>query len=258
MNGDTLTAGVLSTDTAVITALNNAMELYAPIGTDRLMLVRGNHDDVYGSSGSNSYVNKVAPSKVWNALHRPQASDFRRVFGGDGTYFYLDNVPQKVRFVCLNSHYYDGAAITSGTASAMTTGFGTAQLEWLKNIALDVESDWSVVIAMHTPPIADYAKTFSETDYKGIRDTIYNSTANIIGIFCGHVHKDRLIPTDLNRPICTITCAINTPYDGTATDRTNAKGTDKETAIDIVSINKANRTIYMTRLGAGEDREVSY
>lgn len=258
MNGDTLTAGVLPTDAAVLNALNGAMELYAPIGTDRLMLVRGNHDDVYGSSSSASYVNKVAPAKMWNSLHRPQAKDFRRVFGEDGTYFYLDNVPQKVRFICLNSHLYDGEAITNGTVSAMTTGFGAAQLEWLENTALDVEDGWGVVITLHAPPIADFASQFSGTNYADFRSIITSSTADIIGIFCGHAHKDRVITSDLPCPVCVITCATNTPYDGTAEERTNAKGTDKETALDIVSIDKASRKIYMTRLGAGSNRETSY
>lgn len=165
MNGDTLTAGVLDTDTSVINTLNDAMKLYEPIGMDRLMLVRGNHDDVYGESGGVSYVNKVAPSKIWNKLHRPQANDFRRVLGGDGTYFYLDNIPQKVRFICLNSHFYDGDAVTNGTTQAMTFAFGATQLEWLENKALAVENDWSVVITFHAPTIADYASKFSRTDY---------------------------------------------------------------------------------------------
>lgn len=256
MNGDTLTAGVKTTDTEVINALNGAMELYAPIGTDRLMLVRGNHDDVYGENGGAYYVNKVNPSKIWNSLHRPQAKDFRRVFGGDGTYFYLDNTPQKVRFICLNSQFYEGKAITNGTTNAMTTQFGTTQLEWLENIALNVEDKWGVVISFHTPPIADFASQFSGNDYADFRRIITNSTADIIGIFCGHAHKDRIISGDLKCPVCVITCAFNTPYDGTASDR--VAGTTTETALDIVSIDRTNRKIYLTRLGAGSNREVSY
>lgn len=260
MNGDTLTSGVLSTNTAVTDMLESAMNLFAVIGTNRLMLIRGNHDDVYGSYSDGStttyYVNKVAPFELWNKLHRPQAKDFRRAFGGDGTYFYLDNTPQKVRFVCLNSHFYDGQAITSGTVSAMTFGFGSEQLDWLENTALNVEDGWSVVIALHTPPISDYASAFSETDYTDFRSIINASAADIIGIFCGHAHMDRVIENDLPCPIVVITCAINTPYDGTAADR--VAGTTTETAIDVVSIDKANRKIYTTRLGIGADREVDY
>jgi hypothetical protein len=260
MNGDTLTAGVLATDTAVTDMLGDAMELYTPIGTDRLMLVRGNHDDVYGEYTTDNtitnYVNKVAPTKIWNSLHRLQATDFRRVFGGDGTYFYLDNNPQKVRFICLNSQFYDGEAITNGTTQAMTFAFGETQLNWFENIALNVESGWSVIIAFHTPTISDYATKFSGTDYTDFRNIIKNSSVDIIGIFCGHAHKDRVITDDLPCPIITVTCAINTPYDGTASER--VVGTDKETAFDIVTINKMTKTISCTRVGVGDDRVISY
>lgn len=260
MNGDTLTQASLANETIVLNALDGAMKLYETIGTDRLMLVRGNHDDVYGSYNNGSetiyYVNKVAPAKVWNKLHRPQAKDFRRVFGGDGTYFYLDNIPQKVRFICLNSHFYNGEAITSGTTKFMTTGFGAAQLEWLENIALAVEDGWSVVIATHCPiNSTSYLSQYS--DGEAFCDIVNASTADIVAIFSGHAHVDGIYTGNIVRcPNMIITCATNTPYDGTATERVN--GTDKETAIDIVSIDKENRKIYCTRLGAGTDREISY
>lgn len=35
-------------------------------------------------------------------------------------------------------------------------------------------------------------------------------------------------------------------------------GTDQETSFDVVTLNRATRTIYCTRVGAGEDREISY
>ena len=36
------------------------------------------------------------------------------------------------------------------------------------------------------------------------------------------------------------------------------EGTDTETALDIVSIDKSTRAIHCTRLGAGSDRVTSY
>jgi hypothetical protein len=250
------------------------MGILSPIG-DGLMLVRGNHEDVYGEYKSgdttNSYVNKVAPSKIWNKLHRPQAKDLRRVFGGDGTYFYLDNTPQKVRFICLNSHFYNGDEVTNGTTKFMTFGFGTEQLEWLENVALSVENDWSVVIATHYPfTDADvnlkaenkgtgYLYTFNNEsggDGTKFRNIISSSSANILGIFCGHCHSDGYVIDDLRCPIVTITSAINTPYD--ADWSTRVAGTANETAIDIVSIDKVNNKIYTTRLGAGIDREIDF
>lgn len=219
----------------------------------------GNHDDVYGkyTSGDTTtyYVNKVAPAKVWNKLHRSQANDFRRVFGGDGTYFYLDNVPQKIRFICLNSQFYEGEAITSGTTKFMTTGFGTEQLAWLRDIALSVDEGWNVVIATHVSINAtDYLNQYSDGhDFTNIID---NSPAPIIAIFSGHAHRDAVFTSSTRCPNVIITCAINSSYDSSEPIRT--LGTDTETAIDIVTINKKTRTINTTRLGVGSDRSTAY
>lgn len=265
MCGDTMSAAVVDTEQTLLSYLEGAADVLSPIGRDGLLQIRGNHDDVYGcyADGDTTkyYVNKAAPAKIWNSLHRAQAQDLRRVFGGDGSYFYLDNAPQKVRFICLNSHYYDGDAITNGTEKMMTSGFGSEQLSWLEHTAMAVGEGWSVVIATHVPPTAQavngnkgYLAQLS--DGEDFRSIIANSVVDIMGIFCGHCHADAVVTDDLSCPIVTITCATNTPYDGTAADR--VLGTSSETAIDIVSINKAARTIHTTRLGTGEDRAVHY
>ena len=260
MSGDTMSATAVSSEDILLEWLDSAEKVLSPIGADRLMQIRGNHDDVWGTYNGGttvSYVNKVAPAKIWNKMHRNQAKDFRRVFGGDGTYFYLDNKPQKVRFICLNSQFYDGAAITGGTTGAMTNGFGEAQLAWLRDVALAVEDDWGVVIATHIPPTASpvngntYYLSQME-DGEAFRNIINATEANLLGIFCGHCHADATVPDDLPCPILTITCAINTPYDGTSADR--VAGTAAETALDVVSINRATKAIYTTRLGVGSDR----
>ena len=261
MTGDTLTAGVLTSEETLLGMLDGAWDIYASIGAERLMLISGNHDDVYGSYTSSDgtttyYANKADPKKVWNKLYRPQSKDFRRVFGGNGTYFWLDNVPQKVRFVCLNSHFYDGEAITSGTERAMNFTFGSEQLSWLENTALSVEDGWSVVVCVHAPPIASYSGLFSGNDYTEVRRVITESAADIIAVFTGHMHLDNVVTGDLPCPVLTVTCASNTPYDGTEADR--VAGTDQETALDVVTINKETRTINCTRVGAGSDREISY
>ena len=256
MNGDTLTAGVYDSEEKVLNALEGAWDIYAPIGAENLMLVSGNHEDVYGANGDVSYVNKVAPNKIWNRLYRPQSKDFRRVFGGNGTYYYLDNAPQKIRFVCLNSCYYDGEGITNGTTNAMTLGFGTEQLDWLDNEALKVEDGWQVVVAFHVPPVAAYSADYG-TDYAAVRNVL-KKYSNIIGIFCGHMHRDLIYSssdTGLPCPVFVISCAINTPYDGTAAER--IAGTTYETVIDCVSINKATKAVNMVRIGCGSNRSTT-
>lgn len=261
--GDTLTSAPLETEEAVLECLEEAQALLSPIGS-RLLQIRGNHDDVWGSyTGEDAtvyYVNKVAPAKIWNRLHRGQAADLRRAFGGDGTYFYLDNVPQKVRFICLNSHFYDGEGTQEGTAKNMTTGFGAAQLQWLEQAALDLPEGWSAVLAVHVPPTAEsvngstyYLGQYS--DGAAFRSIVSTKADSILGIFCGHCHADAIVSGDLPCPIITVTTAGGTPYDSAEPART--AGTDTETALDVVSIHKAQRTIHLTRIGVGSDRSCS-
>lgn len=266
MCGDTMSADSVGTETILLNWLEDAQKVLSPIGADRLMQIRGNHDDVYGTSTTNGttnyYVNKVSPSKIWNKLNREQAQDFSRVYGEDGTYFYIDNIPQKTRFIFLNTNFYDGEEINNGTTGAMTFGFGTEQLNWLENTALNPTTNVdNIVIALHVPPTEstingrnDYLSLLS--DGEDFRDALGKATKEIIGIFCGHAHVDAIVEDDLEIPILTITCAINTPYDGTGSQR--VAGTTTETAIDVVSINKKTRTIYTTRLGWGEDRSITY
>lgn len=262
MGGDTISAGAnnYATEDILLSKFDGAWEIYDPIGAERLMLVSGNHEDAYGSYSDGTatihYVNKADPLKIWNKLYRPQSKDFRRVFGGNGTYFYIENVPQKVRFVCMNSSYYDGKGYTNGTTKAMSIGFGTEQLDWFESTALSVDDGWSVVVAMHIPPISGYAAEFNNAEYTRVRSIISNGAENIIGVFCGHMHRSNVYTNDLPCPIITVTCAINTPYDGTTAER--VAGTSTETSIDIVSINKKTKKINMTRLGHGEDRVVAY
>lgn len=263
--GDLAESGNAATEQQLLDDHTGAMEVLAPIGSDRLMVIRGNHDDVWGSytSGGTTtyYTNKIAPAKIWNRMHRDQMQDLRRVTGGNGTYFYIDNTPQKTRFICLNSHYYNGAEVTAGTSKAMTAGYGAEQLAWLRDEALNIGDDWTAVIFQHVPPTAKAVN--GETYYLSqlpdgaeFRSVIANTEADVAAIFCGHCHADAVVTDDLPCPIVTVTVAANIPYN--ANEGTRTQGTATETAVDFVSINKAAKTIKTTRLGIGSDRVISY
>ncbi len=261
--GDTVTSACVASEEALLANLDSGNELLSQI--DNLLEILGNHDDVYGSYTADGtttyYVNKIAPAKLWNKKFRHQAKDFKREFGGNGTYFFVDNAPQKTRFIALNSHYYDGAAITNGTSKVMTSGFGAEQLEWLQHTALSVEDGWTVVIFTHIPPTASAinGKTYylsQLSDGAAFREIITNTATDIAGIFCGHCHASSIVEDDLPCPIVTITTAGGSPYD--VDEGTRTAGTATETAIDIVSVNRATRTVQLTRLGIGADRSYTY
>ena len=263
--GDTTTASGLPTEAILLDYIDGAQDMLSPIGHENLLTCWGNHDDVWGTytpSGGTTvhFVNKVASPKMWYHMHRLQAKDTRRHYGEHGTYFYVDDNPKRVRFICLNCQFYDGDDITA-TTGQMTGNYGTEQLDWLENVALDLPSGYSAIIATHNPPTAQtingntyYLSQIS--DGADLRSIIQASTADIIAIFAGHCHADAYVSGDLKCPIVTITSAVNTPYD--ADYSTRVLGTDTETVIDVVTINKKTRKINCTRLGYGSDREISY
>ena len=287
-SGDTMSAAIASTEDQLLQWLSGSNTVLAPVGPNRLLTTRGNHDDVYGCTDTVGYVNKASSKRIWNVLHRAQAADFRRVYGPDGTYFYIDNPAQRTRFIVLDGYRYSGDGYSNGTSSAMTSGYGQTQMAWFANEALPADKPgWSVVIVQHVPPTSvqindrayqiyggdvfrgiltaycnksAYSGSYSGTEDNTIRgisvDYSNAQAADVIGVFCGHCHTDAIVSNDLPCPILTVTCANNTPYDNTTADR--ALNTATETALDIVSINKSTRTIHTTRLGIGEDRTVNY
>lgn len=300
MTGDTMSADAVANEQTLLNWLKDAQKVLSPIGSDRLLLARGNHDDVYGTYTDDDakiwyYVNKASSKKVWNILHRPQAMDFRRVYGPEGTYFYIDNIPQKTRFIVLDCFRFDGDGYTDGTAGAMTSGYGQRQMDWLANEALPKDKpDWCVVIAQHVPPTTilldpsvpktvnylsslaggevlrgiltaycnqtTYSGSYTGTQFQTVdisADYTSTQTSKILGLFCGHCHAAKQVTDDLPFPIVTVTSAINSNTNYDSTEPKRAAGTDQETAIDIVSIDRATGIIYTTRLGAGEDRIIS-
>ena len=77
----------------------------------------------------------------------------------------------------------------------------------------------------------------------------------MICVFSGHNHVDGCIRTDGGLNVISTTCdAYGAPEGGVV----RAKGTITEQAFDVVNIDYENKKIYMTRIGAGEDRVFSY
>lgn len=71
----------------------------------------------------------------------------------------------------------------------------------------------------------------------------------------GHFHADGDVRTSGGMPIIATTCdAWRNEYSSLS----RTKGTVSEQAFDVVSIDKTNRKIYLTRIGAGTDRVFDY
>ena len=287
ITGDVATRASYSTEAEYIVQQKQLEEhLYPLWGTDRLLITLGNHDGCYGGS-SGYYRKQFSPERMWQTYFRSHALDFRRVFSEDGLYYYVDNIPQKMRYIILNSQYAgeysqheNGWAVNNRFA---TSCYGQEQLDWLADIALDMPEGYGAIIATHVPLNVNYTvdksqligiinayngkKAFTGSYTAGvdgwsnssINVSFANAKGEIIAVVAGHVHGDSIDTDTASCPVITILSAgasANEPYYESAPART--KGTDTETSFDIVTVNRKTRMIYCTRIGAGSDRSVSY
>ena len=287
LTGDTGTRASHANESDFLASQQKIPQHLAPLwGTDKLLVALGNHDGCWGDS-SGYYKHQLNPDQMWQMYFRNQALDFRRVFSDDGTYYYIDNMTQKVRFIILNSHFAgeyaeneNGWAVNDRFAISC---YGQEQLDWLANVALDMPEGYGAMIAAHVPPNIEY--TVDKAQLIGIVNAYCNKTAfsgsytegvdgwsnstvevdfteakgEIIAMFSGHVHGDSIDVETMVCPIITILSAgatANEPYVENAPLRNF--GTDTETSFDVVTINRRTRTIYLIRVGAGDDRTIQY
>jgi hypothetical protein len=287
ITGDVATRASFPTEEEYIAQQSQVKKHLAPLwGTDRLLMALGNHDGCYGDS-SGYYRKQFSPERMWDAYFRSQSLDFKRVFSDDGLYYYVDNIPQKTRFIILNSQYAGEYAVHENGFAVnnrfSTSCYGQAQLDWFSSVALDMPEGYGALIFTHVPFNVTYTvdkaqiigiidayngkKSFTG-NYTGGVDGWSNSRVNvnfsgakgeIIAVVAGHVHGDSVDTDSASCPVITILSAgasANEPYKETAPTRT--KGTDTETSFDVVTVNRKTRTIYCTRIGAGNDRTINY
>lgn len=286
MLGDHVTASI-SQSVADMEANGVAcMDILKNIPDTKLLNILGNHD----INGGQGYLTSLSQPIIFNTLLRAESQDFKRVWDSDGRYFYIDNIPQKTRFLCLYTNWWDNSILNGNTVSFRyqnSFGFGQQQMDFIVNALSTAMEDWNIVILEHTPIIAGYSwrelslyrgvinaykrrTTFTDT-YTGelswqnvsVNCDFTNAKANLVAMFTGHTHQDLIYPegnasTAVDIPVITITCAANSPYGTNPPTRT--LGTSSETALDIVSIDTENLKIYMTRIGTigSVERIVSY
>lgn len=172
-------------------------------------------------------------------------------------YGIYDIVDKKIRVIVLDTGVYKMSELDE------------EELNFMKDKMLDLDSDYSVIILAH--------KFFCGTEQnerhpnivlheEGIKiknaiDSIYDKLkCNLIGVFSGHNHID--CDRVDKYPMIATTCdssGWNALYDANYPIR--EEDTINSQALDIVFINKKNRTIDTLRIGVGDktqDRKYNY
>ena len=188
--------------------------------------VSGNHE--YDNNRSNSELYYMMDMQNNDEIGNPQER-----------YYYYDNVQAKIRYIILNS---DGSS-----------GYSSDQLTWFLS-ALNVDLGWGIIIFVHWMYMVSWTTntiSLGSSAPQGFVDAINNYAGNgeIIAVFQGHVHRDRITYTKTNgTPVIITTCDkyVATESD---IDVTRELGTITEQAFDVVVVNRLTKTINIVRIG---------
>lgn len=256
--GDSIDSGYIASEAVMIAqdkAFDTAMS-YIPNG--RFCRAVGNHDGYWAVDANNK--NYYTDAQNYELFLREESIAQNKHFGGDGTYYYVDDIASKTRWIVLDTN--------DGTVEQ-------EQISWLQNTALSFsDSGWAVVFISHQPISNHYHANISNAE--AVRTVVANyvngtatNKADIVGWYSGHIHRDRIYTgvakntTDDSvgaaMPFKQIT--ITSDHTGIAYDdatKHTVANDDKSHAIDFVTINKSTRTVNITRLGIGSDRSYTY
>jgi hypothetical protein len=217
----------------------------------------GNDASVYSVSGNHEYIGAATYSEIaymQNSLY-PENVEFGSI---EKSYYYIDNKAKKIRYIVLAAY---GEAV-NGAAKTLYTDIN--QLEWFKNIALNVESGWTIIILTHclyaVPVYSDGTSgnviEQPDQDNHGFTNAIknYNGAGVIACVIQGHLHYDRIFMQDGMPPVVCVTCDKNQPWIDNGVNREpelieRNSGGIKEQAFDVVVIDTNVKKLKFIRIG---------
>lgn len=253
--------------------------------------VNGNHDDssIWDVSfiPSDVSVNHLEPLERYVLFynHLPQLG-CRFDEDRTGLYYFYDYVPEKVRFIFLNTDdvpYVKDNGLLRYRAQ-WYYGASQAQLDWLAHRALRFdEPGWTVVLAAHISPVTivgkgedlsrisaihEILKAYKNGEklsvHEGEGDFVHaieadyaadGNRAEIAGAFFGHEHTDAFQIVD---GIPYVITANSVMYGEGGRYLPRKDGDKTELLFDVITLNKRSRTVTAVRVGSGEDRNYRY
>jgi hypothetical protein len=251
----------------------------------RALVAQGNHDPTYSDFPAPLYYKQnLNHSEIYEYIYRYNAKYADRTISDDGTYYYADLNAFKARLVVLNP--YDvpsdetdeqGWAVYNKMS---LVGYRQEQLEWFANTALNVPSrDWTVVLCTHTSPSANepckneevvlglidafrkgekYAceTTDSIPEYNTKIECDFTGRGGEFAAWVsGHTHVDR---SGIFQDTLCFSIISDWHHNCSTLTFKRVGGTTTEQAFDIYTVSPDDHKLYITRVGAGEDRVFDY
>lgn len=223
--------------------------------------VIGNHE--YNDPSGDSESIRLSMKQVRLATYGKK----RDIIADDYTAYYFDDEPTKCRYYFIgcgrNALLYDeDVAWLTHSLTTIPDGYGVIVFS---HSGLTYDSSYNPTgvigkinrICDALLAVANRVSSFHS--YIGVDEWLdfSNLNATPIGVFSGHVHFDgyyQYTNANYNGYIYVIATTCDAYGTQVVGSEDRSAGTKNEQAFDIVSVDKSNRKIYMTRIGAGDDR----
>lgn len=231
------------TGNADVICENAISRLRDAIGSDRVYTVTGNHEITDASKYEK-------PHRRVDRTLRGHCKDL--VYGDDdNSYFYFDEPNTKMRFIGLSVFdvYKNG-----GCGSALNA----EQLAWFKDIALNVDEGWKIVVFAHTMYVIDEATDKLKTSPSGADSFVhiidsYKGKGEIACVLLGHTHRDRMHVGERGVPYIISACDRHSTYHGDI-NVNRIPGTLTEQHFEVVVIDKTCKKVRLITVG-GQARD---
>jgi hypothetical protein len=262
--GDAIDSGTLANESAMIAndkAFDDSMSI---IPVNQMCRAVGNHDGYWVDKSDVKH--RYTRSQIYDLFLRQETIAQTKHYGGDGTYYYVDDLASETRFVVCNTNYNFNTA---------TETLDSQQLAWLNDVVFkDSDKSLKLVFISHQPITNNHHSNIYADTAHAIQQLLTNKINagwNVVGWFSGHIHADRIYQTDhttnteandqstVTLPWKTVT--IRADHTGLCRDEDlihTPADDNLSHAIDFVTINKSTRIVNLTRLGIGDDRNFTY
>jgi len=276
--------GDISANPLGITKANHIIELQAVKKAygmdDKILRAIGNHDD---NSINNKFSMTVKDKEFYDLMYRDKSQYQKIKSGKTGAYHYVDDQKHEIRYIVLNA--IDIPYAETASDGLLYTGmnnwaFRQEQIDWFSDVALNVpNANYSVVVCSHIPInqgliLNDSIATSILQAFKG--KTTYTGSGNtgtdfavsktvdytgkggdVICWIAGHQHRDAYVTLPGNITYKMVV-TLNDSLAAESGQAVKTLGTATENAFDIFAIDKINRLVSITRIGAGSDRSFTY
>ena len=264
--GDFVTAWLADADgkDGLIDDFYEIRELYAQTP---LAKTPGNHEWAYG--GSNQY--NISPYEMYNYFMQDCEQGYDLHYGEDKTYYYIDDTVNKMRYITVNIADYANTTQPGNDNKVWKFVVSATQISWLKNILNSIpDNEWTCVILSHIVPLklSEFSGfTGAGTDienckelqalataYKNKTGDFANAKGSLVCWLGGHMHNDDITQIGGINYITSNADCLKQETGAPAREIDSVT----EQSFDVFTVDKRNKSVLITKIGAGSNRKFNY